>query len=315
MMEQEGVTEIISQPTDTLQFDPNSDTYIKKGRSLKLYGLGLVTVTLLTLGFIIFAYSSERARQFAMPPTPTPHESAVISTYPLLSFDEIEIDDSIPQYPNSAIVAKLKGRNDQNQDITYLEFGIPGRTELPTLVEFFQTKLPEKGWNIQESKGKKCSGLEEAPCAEWHIITAAKPNRLIEFSDGVIISAAEVGTGYTIKLLEDGESASVKPELSSDFPHELIPPETEIQMFLEGLSKDGFGLFLLEVENFSYGTGMFEKVGWTEGCGYTSTSTGTAFYGCDKNESSVRVLEVTGENHPKRQTYIYVKFPYPTLGN
>jgi hypothetical protein len=299
--------EFVRQSTATLPSSPITDVGVtKKSHLLKIFSVGLVAVGLLTLAYIILNYQSEHVQKSVMPSTPTPQEPVVINTYPLLSFDEIEVDVSILQYPNSRLLTKLRGKNNKNQDVTYFGFSIPKEVQLDSITEFFQTKLPESGWVIHESDEKRCLDPKQVLCIEWRTITARKSNQWLEFS-----VSDEAGVRYATIELFEGEETQAILQLPANFPQEAIPPGVEIQKILVVLDTNGFLDYTLVVENLSANAhlGTIEAAGWMENCGLIS-AIGAVNYGCSKGESYVSVSRRSGENYPKEQTRVYVRFPY-----
>lgn len=264
-------------------------------------GIGLVTVGLLVAGYVVFAYSSGRLGTLVTLPTLTPTGPIIINEYPLLPFDEIKIDDSVPLYPGAKLVAKLVGKNDQNQNTTHYEFETVAKppTSSLSIAEFFREQLPQNDWDIIEDNKQDCSRVE-GYCPDWFWLVAVNTNQHLELST---IS----GGSYIIELI-DGAKVQGLLKQPHDFPDGLLPDSEQILKFLQGIDQHSNVNFLLEVGAQSDIVSYAKSNGWNENCGIVSGG-GAGTWICSKSKSSFVLTHYTQEKYKREMWTLKVRVP------
>lgn len=264
---------------------PPSYNNLVKYYTTKVFVVILGALVLFLLLYISFYFASEpeHGKKSSVLPTPTLQAEKIINSYPLLVFDEIELDDYIPQYPGTVITEALKGKNNNNQIVTDLKFTIPIEplASPQVMADFFYNKLPEYGWSITEKK--ECSTVERMLCPEWqdwHTVVATKFEKQLTFD-------TFARNQYSIKIIE-GAKNEVILNPPPEYPEELaLPKGTRILKFMWGFNQDSDRIFFLELENLTPEVffAQAEKNGWNENCAAGSVP-GTYSQGCAKANSA-----------------------------
>ena len=165
-----------------------------------------------------------------------------INSYPFHQFDEIQLPQSIPVYPESILVEKLEGKNEFNQDLRMFKFRTAGKTDIADIYQYYITEFPKNNWQITSQEYKKCD-INNTPCYDWLQITATQSGETAE-----VIS--NISAGISIAL-SSGKQHQVTLRPPEDFPALLIPTSFQITQFVNGFDEGKRKISFVKLQNIT----------------------------------------------------------------